>query len=68
MSGLAQFLAQRGVGALHDWCEQGYEHIQSYDEELSEKFGVPRSVKTTCVKPSGTVSLLAGVLEASLCL
>jgi ribonucleoside-triphosphate reductase len=30
------------------------------DAKLSELFQIPRSVKTTCVKPSGTVSLLAG--------
>ena len=62
LSGVAQFLAQsgRGMGALHAWCEAGYEQLQRQDRALSEKFGVPRSVKTTCIKPSGTVSLLAG--------
>jgi ribonucleoside-triphosphate reductase (thioredoxin) len=60
LSGVAQFLAGRGVGALHEWCSAGYEQLRRQDGALSEKFGVPRSVKTTCIKPSGTVSLLAG--------
>lgn len=60
LSGLAQFLAARGLGALREWCDLGYAQLQAQDASLSEKFGVPRSVKTTCIKPSGTVSLLAG--------
>jgi ribonucleoside-triphosphate reductase len=39
---------------------QGYATIQRYDRTYSEWFAVPRSIKTTSVKPSGTVSLLAG--------
>ena len=60
LSGLAQFLAGRGMGALQQWCSEGYAALQEQDATLSEKFGVPKSVKTTCIKPSGTVSLLAG--------
>ena len=60
MSGVAQFIADRGLGALRDWCEAGYDEIQSTDKRLSEWLSVPRSVKTTSIKPSGTVSLLAG--------
>lgn len=60
LSGVAQFLAARGMGALHAWCSEGYSQVQQQDRALSEKFGVPESIKTTCIKPSGTVSLLAG--------
>jgi hypothetical protein len=60
MSGLAQFLGKRGMGALVDWCDRGYAVVQEEDARLSEALAIPRSVKTTCVKPSGTVSLLAG--------
>src|SRR5690606_15086351 len=35
--------------------------IQNWDEIYSSWLCVPRSIKTTSVKPSGTVSLLAGV-------
>ncbi|GBG30374.1 Adenosylcobalamin-dependent ribonucleoside-triphosphate reductase [Hondaea fermentalgiana] len=60
MSGIAQFVASRGMHALHDWAEEGYATVQACDEEYSELFAIPRSIKTTCVKPSGTVSLVAG--------
>jgi len=60
ISGIAQFIAKRGTGALVQWCNEGYSVVQETDSVLSETFAVPRSIKTTCVKPSGTVSLLTG--------
>ena len=39
----------------------GYNELKEIDEMLSEEFAVPKSIKITSVKPSGTVSLLAGV-------
>lgn len=60
MSGIAQFLASRGIHALKTWCEKGYDAIQEYDKMYSDWFAIPRSIKTTSVKPSGTVSLLVG--------
>ncbi|CAN0292085.1 unnamed protein product [Ectocarpus sp. 6 AP-2014] len=60
MSGLAQFVAARGLGTLQEWCEEGYEAVSRIDEDLSTQFGIPTSIKTTSIKPSGTVSLLAG--------
>ena len=38
-----------------------YDRITHYDDVYSEWLGVPRSIKKTSVKPSGSVSLLAGV-------
>jgi hypothetical protein len=49
-----------GIDELRTWSERGYAAVQSYDQRLSDWLAIPRSVKTTCVKPSGTVSLLAG--------
>jgi len=60
MSGISQFITSRGIEQLREWCEQGYTHIQECDEAYSEELAIPKSIKTTCVKPSGTVSLLAG--------
>jgi ribonucleoside-triphosphate reductase (thioredoxin) len=60
LSGIAQFIANNGLHTLKDWCEDGYFHLKRCDESLSEKFGIPLSIKLTCIKPSGTVSLLAG--------
>jgi len=60
MTGIAQFITQRGLSTLRNWAESGYETIQYYDEVYSDWLAVPRSIKTTSIKPSGTVSLLAG--------
>ncbi|CAI2166635.1 18262_t:CDS:10 [Funneliformis geosporum] len=60
LSGIAQFISQRGLAELKTWCEEGYKHIQNVDKEISKWFCIPKSIKTTTIKPSGTVSLLAG--------
>lgn len=60
-SGIVQAIAQRGEAEMVRWWRTGYEVVQRYDEEYSRWLGVPRSVRTTSVKPSGTVSLVAGV-------
>lgn len=60
MSGIAQFIAKHGIEELRKWSESAYEEIQRLDEIYSEWFAIPRSIKTTSIKPSGTVSLLAG--------
>ncbi|HCX23088.1 MAG TPA: fused protease/ribonucleoside-triphosphate reductase [Cytophagales bacterium] len=60
MSGIAQFVAHHGVGVLQSWMDKGYQHIQQLDKEYSDWMAIPRSIKTTSIKPSGTVSLLAG--------
>ncbi|KAI8321128.1 putative adenosylcobalamin-dependent ribonucleoside-triphosphate reductase [Martensiomyces pterosporus] len=60
ISGVAQFITARGVHELRTWLDAAYARVQEIDSRVSERFCVPRSVKTTSVKPSGTVSLLAG--------
>eukprot|EP01126_Amoeba_proteus_P063053 TRINITY_DN8647_c0_g3_i5.p1 TRINITY_DN8647_c0_g3~~TRINITY_DN8647_c0_g3_i5.p1 ORF type:complete len:586 (+),score=89.16 TRINITY_DN8647_c0_g3_i5:74-1831(+) len=60
ISGLAQFVSNRGLSTLVEWCRSGYLKIQEVDEEYSKWFEIPRSIKTTSVKPSGSVSLLSG--------
>jgi adenosylcobalamin-dependent ribonucleoside-triphosphate reductase len=60
VSGVAQFLTNKGIGELRKWLETGYDTIQEWDKQYSDWFAVPKSIKTTSVKPSGTVSLLVG--------
>jgi ribonucleoside-triphosphate reductase (thioredoxin) len=43
------------------WLDKAYTYIRKYDEEYSKLHGFPPSIKLTTVKPSGTLSLLAGV-------
>jgi len=60
MSGVANFADNKGLPALRQWMDEGYGTIQSYDKGYSEWLGIRESIKTTTVKPSGTVSILAG--------
>lgn len=43
------------------WLSPLYEYLREYDIEYSKKINAPTSIKLTTVKPSGTLSLLAGV-------
>ena len=60
VSGVAQFITKNGMEELRNWLEKGYDTIQDWDKQYSDWFAVPKSIKTTSVKPSGTVSLLVG--------
>ena len=60
VSGVAQFITKHGMEELRNWLESGYDTIQDWDKQYSDWFAVPKSIKTTSVKPSGTVSLLVG--------
>lgn len=60
MSGIANFADSHGLPILREWMDQGYEVVKRYDNIYSEWFGIRESIKMTTVKPSGTVSILAG--------
>lgn len=60
MSGVADFADTNGIPVLREWMDQGYKTVQRYDNIYSEWLGVRESIKMTTVKPSGTVSILAG--------
>ncbi|KAN0050228.1 hypothetical protein ACTA71_003334 [Dictyostelium dimigraforme] len=60
MSGIAQFIHFHGLNQLKDWCINGFKLLEQLDEKYSEWFAIPKSIKKTSIKPSGTVSLLAG--------
>jgi adenosylcobalamin-dependent ribonucleoside-triphosphate reductase len=60
MSGIANFADNHGIPKLREWMDEGYEVIKRYDNIYSEWFGIRESIKMTTVKPSGTVSILAG--------
>ena len=61
MSGVAQFADHRGWTELRHWMDEGYAEIARRDRTYSEWLGTRESIKSTSIKPSGTVSLLAGV-------
>ena len=60
MSGVANFADNRGLPTLREWMDEGYKTIKYYDTTYSEWLGIRESIKTTTIKPSGTVSILAG--------
>lgn len=60
-SGLAEFVESRGWAELRSWMDEGYKFVQHRDEKYSEWLAVRESIKKTSVKPSGTVSIVAGV-------
>jgi ribonucleoside-triphosphate reductase (thioredoxin) len=60
ISGVANFADRKGLPTLRDWMDDGYKHIKQYDNTYSEWLGIRESIKMTTVKPSGTVSILAG--------
>jgi adenosylcobalamin-dependent ribonucleoside-triphosphate reductase len=60
VSGVANFADNKGLPVLRQWMDEGYKTIKSYDTNYSEWLGIRESIKMTTVKPSGTVSILAG--------
>lgn len=59
-SGMATFADTRGWSKLRAWLDAGYAEVRRWDRVYSEWLGVRESIKKTSVKPSGTVSLVAG--------
>lgn len=60
MTGIAGFVEDHGLSIFREWADTGYDEIQHYDKVYSEWLGIRESIKTTTVKPSGSVSLLSG--------
>ena len=60
-SGIVQAYSKFGRRAvLSEFCDAGYNEVRKWDGAYSEWLCVPRSIKVTSIKPSGTVSLLVG--------
>ncbi|CAB4174877.1 RTPR, ribonucleoside-triphosphate reductase, adenosylcobalamin-dependent [uncultured Caudovirales phage] len=60
VSGVANFADRVGLPTLREWMDDGYGILKKYDVTYSEWLGIRESIKITTVKPSGTVSILAG--------
>ncbi len=59
-SGIVQAFGKHGRREMMQWCDNAYAHVRELDNEYSNWLCVPRSIKVTSIKPSGTVSLLNG--------
>ena len=60
-SGIIEAFIKHGRRNMLNWCDKGYEYLRELDAIYSDWLCIPRSIKITSVKPSGTVSLLCGV-------
>lgn len=60
LTGIAQFLARESLDTLRSWLGVGYAFLSGIDVNISRQLGIVPSIKLTCIKPSGTVSLLGG--------
>lgn len=72
ISGIAQWASGQSIVDTNEWGEmnytkmttylrQGYKIVKDYNAEFAKMAGVPAAVRVTTVKPSGSISLLAGV-------
>jgi ribonucleoside-triphosphate reductase len=60
-SGIEQAKQKFGTSAYyHDFCDAGYQTVKEWDRIYSRWLCISKSKRYTAVKPSGTVSLLAG--------
>jgi hypothetical protein len=60
VSGVVQAMKKFGTRRLFNMLDGGYDYLRRLDKMYSQWLCVPESIKLTTVKPSGTVSLLAG--------
>jgi ribonucleoside-diphosphate reductase alpha chain len=61
LSGIADWFDTVGAKKIVDLMRNGYDVVRETNRALAKEAGVPESVRVTTVKPSGTVSQLAGV-------
>jgi len=59
-AGIAQAEAKHGRRTLMGWLDRGYGYVRRLDAIYSDWLCIPRSIKTTTVKPDGTSALLMG--------
>ncbi len=61
ITGIAGWYTKLGRAAMCAALDRGYRELRRIDRLYSGWLGVPESIRLTTVKPSGTLSLLAGV-------
>jgi ribonucleoside-diphosphate reductase alpha chain len=61
VSGIADWIDGTSVSHVFGALNHGYDVVRRTNAKLAKEAGVAESIRVTTVKPSGTVSLLAGV-------
>jgi len=59
-SGVIQAFNKFGRREMYEWCDKAYDFVTQLDLEYSNWLCIPKSIRMTSIKPSGTVSLLNG--------
>jgi hypothetical protein len=60
-TGIIEAFVKHGRRKMLEWSDKAYNYLRKLDEQYSDWLCIPKSIKITTVKPSGTVSLLPGV-------
>lgn len=60
ISGFEQACNKFGQNTMLTWCDSAYSYIQHLDSVYSDWLCIPRSKRTTSIKPGGTTPLLNG--------
>ena len=63
LSGTVLLSEEVGYSGMINLLKKGYSTVRTTNNYLMDSAGVPRSIRVTTIKPSGTVSKLAGVPE-----
>jgi hypothetical protein len=67
-SGIQQAIKKFGIQKyLSEFCDKGYQTLSHWDQIYSRWLGIPTSIRISSVKPSGTISLLAGATPGIHC-
>ncbi len=61
LSGVADLLDDIGSTQMTKRLRKGYKIVKDENEKLASEAGIPPAIRITTVKPSGTISQLAGV-------
>lgn len=61
MTGIIDAFVKHGRAEVFKWSDNGYNYLRQLDEIYSNWLCIPKSIKISTVKPSGSVSLLPGV-------
>jgi hypothetical protein len=60
-TGIIEAFVKHGRRTVLEWSDKAYQYLKELDDQYSDWLCIPKSIKITTVKPSGTVSLLPGV-------
>jgi len=61
LSGVTDWIDKLGATKITKYLRDGYNIVKSVNAGLNSEAGVPTAIRVTTIKPSGTISQLAGV-------